>query len=203
MAADGSNIARPRTISAADLFCGAGSRQPHLFSSLYSVIKNAVTGWTKDPNHVPLVSVDAAPRAVALELWLVRQLKDAALIAAASLADYGQIRVAFPHADNAKAAWLAGCCAKLAICCCTKLSIVLTFCVMNAKLHAYLKDRSRADALAEACGTKTVYLRHIALGNRKASGVLASRIHAETKGEVSRESLRPDIFGEPASEQAA
>lgn len=68
---------------------------------------------------------------------------------------------------------------------------------MNA-LHEFLKDKPQAERLAIACGTKPVYLRHIALGHRKASHKLAHLIVEHTGGQVTLRDLRPDIFRDAA-----
>lgn len=66
---------------------------------------------------------------------------------------------------------------------------------MNA-LHDYIKDRARAEALAAACKTKVIYLRHVALGHRKASTTLARLIEQHSGGKVTAAELRPDVWGE-------
>jgi DNA-binding transcriptional regulator YdaS (Cro superfamily) len=66
---------------------------------------------------------------------------------------------------------------------------------MNA-LHEYIKDRSRAEALAVACNTKVIYLRHVALGHRQASVKLARLIEQHSAGKVTAADLRPDVWGE-------
>lgn len=53
-------------------------------------------------------------------------------------------------------------------------------------------------ALAKAAGTKPVYLSQLASGHRKASHKLAKRIEHASKGKVTRQDLRPDIFGKAA-----
>ncbi|MCB1934145.1 MAG: helix-turn-helix domain-containing protein [Candidatus Accumulibacter sp.] len=73
---------------------------------------------------------------------------------------------------------------------------------MNKALHDYIRDRERTEALAAACDTKPIYLRHVALGHSKASPKLAMAIERHTDRQVTAASLRPDIWGEPA-EQAA
>jgi DNA-binding transcriptional regulator YdaS (Cro superfamily) len=73
---------------------------------------------------------------------------------------------------------------------------------MNASLHDYISDRNRSEALASACGTKSIYLRHIALGHRKASPSLARLIEQHSGGKVTAQSLRPDIWS-PITAEAA
>lgn len=65
------------------------------------------------------------------------------------------------------------------------------------KLKTYLES-SNPDALARAAGTKAIYLSQLASGHRKASHKLAKRIETATKGVVTRQDLRPDIFGKAA-----
>jgi DNA-binding transcriptional regulator YdaS (Cro superfamily) len=50
------------------------------------------------------------------------------------------------------------------------------------------------------CSPQTLYL--IARGHKKAGPVLARRIESATRGEVSRELLRPDYFGSSQREAA-
>jgi DNA-binding transcriptional regulator YdaS (Cro superfamily) len=54
-------------------------------------------------------------------------------------------------------------------------------------------DACQRVAQAANCAPGTLYL--IALGHRKPGPTLAARITRATDGEVSPESLRPDIFG--------
>ena len=67
---------------------------------------------------------------------------------------------------------------------------------MNTLL-SYIQSRDKADvrSLADACGTKPVYLSHVARGHRRASHTLANAIEAATDGAVTVHDLRPDIFG--------
>ena len=51
------------------------------------------------------------------------------------------------------------------------------------------------DTLAANAGTKPVYLRQIVKGHRKPSHGLARAIEVATNGRVTRQELRPDIFG--------
>ena len=53
--------------------------------------------------------------------------------------------------------------------------------------------------VARECDTSIAYLSHIAYGHRQASHKLAKRIEAATGGQVTKEELRPDIFGESAA----
>lgn len=59
-------------------------------------------------------------------------------------------------------------------------------------------------AFALRCGSTEGYLEHIASGYRKASpGRLVPAIVRETGGMVTREELRPDVFGPPRGSRAA
>ena len=52
----------------------------------------------------------------------------------------------------------------------------------------------RFNGVARRSGTTPDYLKQIAYGYRKPSGVLARRIEKATEGMITREELRPDIF---------
>jgi DNA-binding transcriptional regulator YdaS (Cro superfamily) len=67
---------------------------------------------------------------------------------------------------------------------------------MNTLL-SYIRSHGKAgvQSLADACGTKPVYLSQVARGHRKASHTLANAIEAATQGAVTVHDLRPDIFG--------
>lgn len=62
-------------------------------------------------------------------------------------------------------------------------------------LSEYLKtiDKEGIDALARLCGTSVGQLKQVAYGNRRAGAGLAVNLDRETGGEVTCESLRPDI----------
>lgn len=51
------------------------------------------------------------------------------------------------------------------------------------------------------CSASTLYM--IAGGHKKASAILAGRISDATGDEVTRQDLRPDVFGAPANDQVA
>lgn len=51
------------------------------------------------------------------------------------------------------------------------------------------------------CSAGTLYM--IALGHKRPSGLLAGAIEQATGGAVTRQELRPDIFGAPAKTKAA
>ena len=59
----------------------------------------------------------------------------------------------------------------------------------------YIKrlNKSDLDALADRCVTSAGQIKQVAYGNRRASAGLAVSLERETGGEVSCESLRPDI----------
>jgi len=64
-------------------------------------------------------------------------------------------------------------------------------------LNTYVADTARRRALATAVNSNPDYLWQVATGRRKASPSLAKAIEAATDGEVSRASIRPDLWGEP------
>lgn len=65
----------------------------------------------------------------------------------------------------------------------------------------YISDTARRDELAKKLNTSPVYLRQIAtrFRDRTCSPRFAIRIEEASDGQVSRESLRPDIFGQKAA----
>lgn len=67
-------------------------------------------------------------------------------------------------------------------------------------LRRFLRDTDHAGiaALAEAAGTKPVYLRQIAGGHRLASHKLARRLERASCGRITAADLRPDIYGDPS-----
>ncbi len=73
-------------------------------------------------------------------------------------------------------------------------------------LKTYISDTQRRADLAAVVGTIPDYLYQIATHRRKASPRLAIDIEAATTRlgpeRVSKESLRPDIWGDPAREAA-
>lgn len=68
---------------------------------------------------------------------------------------------------------------------------------MIKPLHDYIADPKRAASLASLCSTKPIYLRHIALGHRRAGPVLARLIEQHTAGIVPRWITRPDLWDAP------
>lgn len=50
------------------------------------------------------------------------------------------------------------------------------------------------DELAEKVGSKSSYLKLVALGHNRPSPELAKRLDSETKGLVPKEQMRPDIY---------
>jgi DNA-binding transcriptional regulator YdaS (Cro superfamily) len=64
-------------------------------------------------------------------------------------------------------------------------------------LETYIGDADRKAALARATGADPQWLWQIATGwrDKRPSPELALKIDIATNGEVSRHSLRPDIFG--------
>lgn len=63
-------------------------------------------------------------------------------------------------------------------------------------LKAYFADLSpdERELIAEAAGTKWVYLSQIIRKHRKPSTELAQRLHALTEGKVPLHLLRPDVW---------
>lgn len=60
----------------------------------------------------------------------------------------------------------------------------------NSTLLKWLKTAS--DAAVSSTGTSRAYLRLIAYGHKTASAEIAVRTETATKGEVTRQDLRPD-----------
>jgi DNA-binding transcriptional regulator YdaS (Cro superfamily) len=65
----------------------------------------------------------------------------------------------------------------------------------------YISDTARRDDLVNKLKTSPLYLRQIAtrFRNRTCSPKLAIRIEEASGGQITRESLRPDIFGDRAA----
>lgn len=76
-------------------------------------------------------------------------------------------------------------------------------------LVAYISDSAKAKKLAADAGTSTDYLYQIATGRRRASvgeKGLCDRIVKHAGGRVTRNDLRPDVFGaaeKPTKRRAA
>jgi DNA-binding transcriptional regulator YdaS (Cro superfamily) len=70
------------------------------------------------------------------------------------------------------------------------------------ELLAYIKPLPRRHALAVATERSPHYLYQVATNRRRASAELARAIEDATNGEVTRASLRPDIWAEEVSEAA-
>lgn len=70
--------------------------------------------------------------------------------------------------------------------------------VPGMDLATFISDPARRASLAKACGISADYLWQIATAwnGRKPSPHLAKRIHKETHGLISLESLRPDVWGD-------
>lgn len=64
-------------------------------------------------------------------------------------------------------------------------------------LQTFFKQTGRRQELADRLGVSANYLWQIAVNydNRKPGVTLARRIHEETLGVVTLESLRPDVWG--------
>lgn len=71
-------------------------------------------------------------------------------------------------------------------------------------LRAYLATLKPADQAAYAlrCGTTIGYLRKAICTRPRLDGALARRLDEESSGAVPKESLRPDVFDGPPSEEA-
>lgn len=63
--------------------------------------------------------------------------------------------------------------------------------------QTYISDMRRRLELASALGCSPVYLYQIASRRRRASTTLAQGIERESGGVVTKESLRPDVWGSP------
>lgn len=68
---------------------------------------------------------------------------------------------------------------------------------MNLNHHWKNLSSSERERLAKASGTASAYLYQIAAGYRKPSPLLAQRIEAASNGLVTRQDLRPDVYGKP------
>lgn len=66
-------------------------------------------------------------------------------------------------------------------------------------LRTYLSSLSPPDQAhyARQAGTTIGYLRKVLSTGQRLGGALVRRLDEESKGAVSRQELRPDIFGEP------
>lgn len=72
------------------------------------------------------------------------------------------------------------------------------------ELTEYLQDVDRRNSLALALKTSTDYLRMIAHEHRRAGPAMAMAIEQHTGGEVSKSTLRPDLWPiEPKSRRRA
>ena len=64
------------------------------------------------------------------------------------------------------------------------------------ELLSHIEDTERRKSLATNLNGNPDYLWQIATGRRKASHALAKQIELKTNGAITRQMLRPDIFGE-------
>jgi DNA-binding transcriptional regulator YdaS (Cro superfamily) len=71
------------------------------------------------------------------------------------------------------------------------------------ELKSYIRDPDRARQLAEAVGTKPVWLRHVAWGHGKLSARMAKNIERATDGQIAAHRLRPDIFDPPVNREVS
>lgn len=73
------------------------------------------------------------------------------------------------------------------------------------KLRTYMSSLSadEKNAFAKRAKTKTIYLIQIAGGHAKPSFRMAQQIEAACEGKVTRQDLRPDIFGRPVRSEVA
>ena len=68
------------------------------------------------------------------------------------------------------------------------------------ELREYLdQGHASASQIGEACGVRVQTIGRVANGRRDASPQLAIRVERATGGAVTRQELRPDIFGEPVA----
>lgn len=74
---------------------------------------------------------------------------------------------------------------------------------MDFKSYWFGKSQEGRAAFAERVQRSPGYLQLVAGGFRKASPQLANTIQDETAGEVTREEMRPDVFGPPRHTTAA
>lgn len=73
------------------------------------------------------------------------------------------------------------------------------------ELLKYIETPERHAQLAKDVGTSQGWLWQIATGwrGKRASAEMAVKIEVASKGEISRAELRPDLFGQPANDEAA
>ncbi len=69
---------------------------------------------------------------------------------------------------------------------------------MNAAEFIRVYGLDEAEKVSKAAGTKLVYFRQIATKFRTPSPRLAKKLEKASKGRLSRQSLRPDIWGDAA-----
>lgn len=82
---------------------------------------------------------------------------------------------------------------------CGYFSDALKFWPMKLKDYLATLSADQKRELATAASTEVIYLIQIAGGHSSPSPKLAKRIEEATKGAVTREDLRPDVFGEAAA----
>jgi len=70
---------------------------------------------------------------------------------------------------------------------------------MDMKAYWQSLSATEKDALAAALGCNRVYPAQIACGARRPSPMLARRIDEVSGGACTKERLRPDVFGDPAT----
>jgi DNA-binding transcriptional regulator YdaS (Cro superfamily) len=75
---------------------------------------------------------------------------------------------------------------------------------MSHQLRTWLSKTSsdQRQLVAESAETSVAYLWQLSGGHRKASLEMAKRLQDATDGELTIEGLRPDIFGDPATQVA-
>ena len=62
------------------------------------------------------------------------------------------------------------------------------------KLKEYLQQRGSIEAMSKTLGISRTWLSLVANGHQPPSAALAVKIEAATKGKITRQQLRPDLF---------
>lgn len=80
---------------------------------------------------------------------------------------------------------------------CKAVSVLLAFPVMDMTTYWASLPAEAKTTLAETVGVSRAYLSQIACGFRQGSPRVAIAIEEATDGAVTREEIRPDVFGGP------
>jgi DNA-binding transcriptional regulator YdaS (Cro superfamily) len=62
------------------------------------------------------------------------------------------------------------------------------------KLKEYLQQHGSIEAMSKTLGISRTWLSLVVNGHQPPSAVLAIKIEAATKGKITREQLRPDLY---------